>query len=902
MHGGGLRPEHHHDGTGMVSDAVNFPGVDPAWDRYVEVSSTTALDPANSIYRWHVLDTHAHRPLDDVEGTILCVHGNPTWSYLYRSVLAVAQERFPRWRVVAVDQLDMGYSQDTKLPRTLPDRINDLGDLSRAMGLNDVPVVTLGHDWGGIISLGWALNHQEHLQAVSLLNTAVHPAGFNIPPALQLALHPAVHRWGTQDTTAFIDVTLSLARPKLANDIRDAYKAPYRSRERRRPVRQFVADIPATPANASYDTLNTVAEGLRDLKVPAFFQWGPKDPVFSDRYLSDLIDRMPHALVHRYEGASHLLAEDRDVATPLLEWVTSLGTTQPRSNESAPHSEPTQPVKFLIEGLDSRRDDTSIASADILPDGTASTITWAELAARVERLAAGLSTLGAGPGTRVNLLVPPGSELTAVVYACLKIGAVIVVADAGLGTKGLSRAIKGAQPEFLIGIDRALVGARALGWPGVKIAAEPLPDDVKGKAKRKALNISTDLKEVERRGQAALNQGWQPPTLDPDSDAAVLFTSGSTGPAKGVVYTHRRLGGLRDTILNTYNMSVGTGLVAGFAPFALLGPALGAVSVTPDMDVTAPRTLTAKALADAVNAINATTVFCSPAALENVVATSNGTQLPDVSLVLSAGAPVPIPLLEQVQTIFPNAALHTPYGMTEALPIADVDLKTLRAASSSNNGANGVCVGQAVSGATIKILPFGTREDQISEAALTAEPFVSGEVVVRGPNVKERYDRLALTQADSARIPGWHRTGDVGHYDDAARLWIEGRLQHVVNTASGPVTPVAYELAAESVPRVARAAAAGVGPAGAQSLVIAVEVPGAKDGLAPVDLAVAVRQAVREQVTEPVDVAAVLTTRIPTDIRHNSKVDRATVAAWAEQVLAGGRLPKRLPKAGGVRA
>lgn len=887
----------------MVSNAVNFPGVDPAWDRYVEVPSTTALDPANSIYRWHVLDTHAHRPLDDVEGTILCVHGNPTWSYLYRSVLAVAQERFPRWRVVAVDQLDMGYSQDTKLPRTLPDRINDLGDLTRATGLDDVPVVTLGHDWGGIISLGWALNHQEHLQAVALLNTAVHPAGFNIPPALQLALHPAVHRWGTQDTTAFIDVTLSLARPKLANDIRDAYKAPYRSRERRRPVRQFVADIPATPANASYDTLNTVAEGLRDLKVPAFFQWGPKDPVFSDRYLSDLIDRMPHALVHRYEGASHLLAEDRDVATPLLEWVSSLSDAPSRNTGSAAAPNDAEPVKFLIEGLDSRREDTSIASADIRPDGTASTITWADLAVRVERLAAGLSSLGAGPGTRVNLLVPPGSELTAVVYACLKIGAVIVVADAGLGTKGLSRAIKGAQPEFLIGIDRALVGARALGWPGVKIAAEPLPDDVKGKAKRKALKIETDLMDVERRGQEALNQGWQPPTLDPDSDAAVLFTSGSTGPAKGVVYTHRRLGGLRDTILRTYNMSVGTGLVAGFAPFALLGPALGAVSVTPDMDVTAPRTLTAKALADAVNAINATTVFCSPAALENVVATSNGTQLPGVNLVLSAGAPVPIPLLEKVQKIFPNAALHTPYGMTEALPIADVDLPTLRAASSSsNNEANGVCVGQAVSGATIKILPFGTPEDQISEAALTAGPFVSGEVVVRGPNVKERYDRLARTQADSARIPGWHRTGDVGHYDDAARLWIEGRLQHVVTTASGPVTPVAYELAAESVPRVARAAAAGVGPAGTQSLVIAVEVAGAKDGLAPADVSEAVRRAVFEQVAEPVDVAAVLTTRIPTDIRHNSKVDRAAVAAWAEQVLAGGRLPKRLPKAGGVRA
>src|SRR5205823_2108027 len=112
--------------------------------------------------------------------TMLCVHGNPTWSFLWRRFLGAAPEG---WRVVAVDQLGMGFSERTAGPRTLAQRVDDLGDLTAALGITG-PVVTVGHDWGGIISAGWALTHREQLRGVVLTNTAVHLVEDDAGPGL----------------------------------------------------------------------------------------------------------------------------------------------------------------------------------------------------------------------------------------------------------------------------------------------------------------------------------------------------------------------------------------------------------------------------------------------------------------------------------------------------------------------------------------------------------------------------------------------------------------------------------------------------------------------------------------------------------------------------------------------
>ncbi|MGM7667489.1 alpha/beta fold hydrolase [Microbacterium sp. A93] len=898
------------------SSPVPLPGWDSAWSRLVPIQT------AGATRTLHVLDTSAVLAGEGFQpdGTILAVHGNPTWSYLWRSLasatLDLARAGGPVWRLLAPDQLDMGFSERIAHPalphpdrlddagyRTLGGRLADLDALVSALGLDTAaraghPLLTLGHDWGGVVSLGWAGRNEDLVAGAITLNTAVHhPGSAALPVPLQAALAGPLLPGSTVLTDAFLRVTTALGHPGLAPELKAAYRAPYRSATRRGGIGGFVADIPVGPDHASHPELLRVSSALSGFSKPALLLWGPKDPVFLDTYLADLLQRLPQADLHRFETAGHLLAEDVDIAEPILQWAGRIldGTARDRAAAStAPTDrggwEATGPQP-LWSFLDTWRDSPEPALVDMAGPDRAP-LGWNRLAAVVDAIATGLVDRGVRPGDRISMMVTPGRDLTAALYAALKIGAVVVVADAGLGVAGMTRAVRAARPDWVIGKVPGLTVARTQGWPGRRLSVETLPAPL-----ARALGVQDSLYRM------ALTFDGEAFTAvpGPSDPAAILYTSGSTGPAKGVLYTHGRLAALAGLLQEVFEVRPGSSLLAGFAPFALLGPAIGATSITPDMSVTRPATLTATAVADAARTGRATILFASPAALRNVVETAadlgaeDHTVLAGIELVLSAGAPVHPQLMREVSAIFPAARFHSPYGMTEALLLADIDGQTVLDLDERDAAEDGVCVGRPVGPVRLAIAPLGT--DGTASATLLEGPEASGvlgEVVVSAPHQKAGYDRLWLTDVHSKRdtLHGrqWHRTQDVGHLDADGRLWIEGRLQHVATTPDGPVAPGGPEARIDAMQSVSRSAVVGVGPRGTQAVVAVVEAapqPGTRTpraGLAPTELTAQVRRA-----AAPVPVAAVLVTdRVPVDIRHNSKIDRTRLARWADGVLSGG--------------
>ena len=858
---------------------IGLPGLHRRWSRIVE-----APDFSGTNRSWHLLDTYAGTEPGHPEPTltVLCVHGNPTWSYLWRTLLANAPQSM---RFIAVDQLDMGFSERTGVRRRLADRVDDLDSLTHVLGITG-PVVTVAHDWGGPISLGWALRHRENLRGIVLLNTAVHqPEGSPAPAIIRVARSGPLLRLNTVWTDMFVRGTTRLSRSFLSarpmpKSVATAFASPYRSAARRGAIRDFVADIPLEPGHPSSAALDAIAEGIRDLgATPALLLWGPNDPVFSDRYLADFIDRLPHADVHRYERTGHLVIEDAPrLVNDLLWWLSA---RQRNDLESEPQGGVTREgqtttgsrTTTLLEALGRAQEQRpgAVALAEMQSRGPARLVTWEALALRVTDLAAGLRVRGIEPGDRVSVLVPPGADLIAIVYACWAIGASVVIADTGLGLSGIRRAIRGAQPRHVIGVRAGLALARTLTIPGLRISTASLP--------------AITAQGSERGSEHGSGQGSSS-LPDAEAEAVVVFTSGATGPAKGVVYHHRQVAATVEVLRTHYRLTESDALVAAFAPWAVLGPALGITSAIPAMDVTKPRTLTAGALSDAIAAVRGSVLWASPAALANVIATE-GQLTPlqrdafmRVRLALFAGAPVPRAALVSAASLMPQAEIRTPYGMTEALPVADVELATIPDVGS----AEGVPVGHPVIGVGLAIAVLD--DDGHPSYDLTAQAGSTGEIAVRADHIRDRYDRLWATNRTASANPGWHRTGDVGHIDDAGCLWVEGRLAHVIVTSSGVLTPVGAEQRALTLPFVEQAALVGVGPRGTSVavLVVVLAVPGRRSRSPLLDVD---RTDLLRQVTG-VDLAAVLVRGdLPVDIRHNSKIDRTLLATWAERTLAG---------------
>ncbi|MCU1092044.1 AMP-binding protein [Stenotrophomonas maltophilia] len=507
------------------------------------------------------------------------------------------------------------------------------------------------------------------------------------------------------------------------------------------------------------------------------------------------------------------------------------------------------------------------------------TLDYRQLDARSDAMAAGLAGYGIGRGVRTVVMVRPSPEFFLLMFALFKLGAVPVLVDPGIDRRALKQCLDEAQPEAFIGIPLAHVARLALRWA-------PSATRLVTVGRRLAWG-GTTLAALERAGAQA---GPMLAATDGEDMAAILFTSGSTGVPKGVVYRHRHFLGQIELLGSAFGMEAGGVDLPTFPPFALFDPALGLTSVIPDMDPTRPAQADPARLHDAIQRFGVTQLFGSPALMR--VLARHGRPLPSVTRVTSAGAPVPPDVVATIRGLLPaGAQFWTPYGATECLPVAVVEGHELERTRAATEGGAGTCVGNVVAPNEVRIIAIDDAPlADWSQVRVLATGEV-GEITVAGPTATDSYfnrpqataaAKIAETLADgSTRIV--HRMGDVGYFDAQGRLWFCGRKTQRVETAHGPLYTEQVEPVFNTVQGVARTALVGVGSAGAQVPVLCVELQrGQSDSPA---LHEALRALAGARLPEAGLQHFLVHPAFPVDIRHNAKIGREKLAVWASAEL-----------------
>jgi len=503
---------------------------------------------------------------------------------------------------------------------------------------------------------------------------------------------------------------------------------------------------------------------------------------------------------------------------------------------------------------------------------------YSELNELTDRLAAGLQKHGLGQGTRVAFMVPPSLEFFALFFAMFKAGCVPVLIDPGIGIKPLKTCLGEAQPEAFVGVTRAQVARMVLGWArdSIKTVVTVGPRPLwRGLRYRDLLNADP--------------QDFSAPEIDREDEAGIVFTSGSTGIPKGVVFRHRMFVGQVELMRANFGMHPGEVDLPTFPPFALFDPALGMTTVIPVMDFTRPAKADPDMLVSLMETYGVTNVFGSPALMETLsrhVAASD-IRLPGIKRMLSAGAPVPPAVIERMHPALDESAdIHTPYGATEALPVASVAGRELVGElSDGNRSGKGICVGRPLEGNEVRIIPVSDRAVELLEYAGEVGDGEIGEICVVGPTVTETYwqrdEQTRLAKMVDARGRIWHRMGDLGWRDGEGRIWFCGRKSERVVTASATLFTECVEGPVNAVDGVFRSALVGVGEKGRQEPVMVVEAEPDADHQA-------VEAAVREVLARNSDTAGIRRVLFhdgfPVDIRHNAKIRRRQLAQWAADI------------------
>lgn len=253
--------------------------------------------------RYHYVDEGQGEPL-------VMLHGNPTWSFYYRHLIAAFRDRY---RVIVPDHIGMGLSdKPQRYPYRLEQHIHNVETLIEYLGLRRITLVM--HDWGGLIGMGYATRHPERVRRLVVLNTVAFWARECLPLRLRLCRIPLISELLIRRFNLFARIALRVAvrhPERLTPDVRTGYLAPYDSYAHRIGTVRFVEDIPTSAAHPTYAVIQAIEQALPTfIHHPMLIVWGAHDPVFTTKVLAMWQQRFPQAMVKRLEDAGHYVVED----------------------------------------------------------------------------------------------------------------------------------------------------------------------------------------------------------------------------------------------------------------------------------------------------------------------------------------------------------------------------------------------------------------------------------------------------------------------------------------------------------------------------------------------------------------------------------------------------------------
>ena len=503
--------------------------------------------------------------------------------------------------------------------------------------------------------------------------------------------------------------------------------------------------------------------------------------------------------------------------------------------------------------------------------------TFKELEQESSRLASGLIQFGMKSGERVLLMVPYGIDFVTLTFAMFKAGLIPVLIDPGLGKKNALKCIKQVQPHGMIAIPLAHAIKKI--FPGTFKSIQH--------------NVTVGTRWF--WGGASLNKlldsgktDFKMASMEKEHPAAILFTSGSTGPAKGVLFSHGIFNHQVKILQEQFDIQPDETDLPTFPLFGLFSSGLGMTSIIPDMDSTKPAHVDPKNIIVPIQNFKISSSFGSPALWDTVsqYCLDQNIQLPTLKRIIMAGGPVSGDLLARFETIIDKSCkIYTPYGATEVLPVSLIDRREILDETwSLSNQGKGTCVGHPIPGVEIKIIEISDQPILKWQDVTESGTNIVGEIAVKAEWATRTYfNRQDLTQL--AKIEDgnsfWHRMGDLGRLDEKNRLWFYGRKNQRVVTEFETLYTIPCEAIFNQHPDVKRSALVGTGYKTKPVIIIEpverIKSQEARQKFTAELLERGAKSSLTQSITK-----VLFHEEFPVDVRHNAKIFREKLSLWAE--------------------